>query len=331
MVLRADYILPLRWADDAHLAELTAYLAQLSRWINVIVVDGSKPSLFSAHGAALPREVHHLRPLPRPGNNGKVAAVMTGVYSSRQELLILADDDVRYTLAALQKLLSRLEHADVVRPQNYFLTLPWHAHVDTARSLINRAFGADYPGTFGVRRSALMRTGGYDGDVLFENLEMLRTIKAAGGKEVIASDLYVGRTVPAVAHFWGQRTRQAYDSLAQPGRLGVELCLLPLFAGTIYGTAMKKHWWPLAAFMAVAMGIAEVGRRMDHGSEIYSATAAAWAPVWVLERAVTAWIAVVLRARGGISYAGGRLCRAANSMSTLQARHRVPDVRTRGI
>ncbi|MEJ7742178.1 MAG: hypothetical protein WKF73_06280 [Nocardioidaceae bacterium] len=52
---------------------------------------------------------------------------------------------------------------EFVRPQNFFAPLPWHARWDSARSLLNRAFGDDYPGTFGVQRSALEKTGGYCG------------------------------------------------------------------------------------------------------------------------------------------------------------------------
>ena len=36
-----DYVLPLRWSDDAGLEELTGYLRRLARHAHVIVVDGS--------------------------------------------------------------------------------------------------------------------------------------------------------------------------------------------------------------------------------------------------------------------------------------------------
>ena len=48
----AEYILPLKWADDDGLPELTAYLRRLSGWIDVTVVDGSDADLFAAHAAA---------------------------------------------------------------------------------------------------------------------------------------------------------------------------------------------------------------------------------------------------------------------------------------
>jgi hypothetical protein len=48
------------------------------------------------------------------------------------------------------------------------------------RTLLNRASGGDWPGTLGVRRSALQRTGGYDGSAMFENLELVRGEAHAG-------------------------------------------------------------------------------------------------------------------------------------------------------
>jgi len=114
--------------------------------------------------------------------------------------LVIADDDVRYTRQALAAVVHHLGSADVVRPQNYFVPLPWHARWDTARTLLNRAWSADHPGTLGVRRDALLATGGYAG-VLLENLELIRTIKAAGGRERILPDLFVARRPPTARHF----------------------------------------------------------------------------------------------------------------------------------
>ena len=96
--------------------------------------------------------------------------------------MVIADDDVRYDEVALERTVAALDEVELVRPQNYFAPLTWHARWDTARTLLNRvAGGVDFPGTLAVRRSALRGTDGYDGDVLFENLELIRTIEAAGG------------------------------------------------------------------------------------------------------------------------------------------------------
>src|SRR5204862_2776403 len=129
----------------------------------------------------------------------------------------------------------------------------------------NRATGGDWPGTFGLRRAVLWRCGGYDGNVLFENLELVRTICAGGGREARALDLYVRRLPPPTRHFWSQRVRQAYDEFARPWRLAVWLSLLPTVVWA------SKRWGGLVppAALAVSMGVAEAGRRRAGGARLF--------------------------------------------------------------
>ena len=309
----AGYILPLKWSDDSALESLCEYLDELSQWIPVLVVDGSADPLFARHRDAFPSAVRHCRPMPLGLKNGKVEGVLTGVEHGTFEFLVIADDDVRYTRAALERTVGLLAGADVVRPQNYFQPpLPWHARWDTARTLLNRAFGSDYPGTLAVRRSALQAAGGYSGNVLFENLELLRTIRAAGGCEIRADDLFVARSCCSVRHFRRQRVRQAYDDFAQPVRLAVELALLPTVLLSLRRPAR------LAALGAASVLLAEAGRRQARGTRVFGPGAALWAPLWVLERAVGIWLAVAWRLRGGVPYAGTRIRVAGHSLRRLQ-------------
>ncbi|WP_458780116.1 glycosyltransferase family 2 protein [Arthrobacter sp. D3-16] len=321
----AEYILPLRWTDDSGLPDLAAYLGHLAEWIPVTVVDGSDPELFTRHAATFPPGVRHIRPASGEGGgsrgegNGKVAGVMTGVRAAKAELLVIADDDVRYTRESLTAVLNHLESADLVRPQNYFDPLPWHACWDTSRTLINRAWSADYPGTLAVRRNALLATGGYD-PVLFENLELIRTVKAAGGQEKILPDLFVARRPPQPRHFLKQRTRQAYDDFAQPRRLAAELSLLPVIA-TAACLPRKFRGRALLGLAAAPVIIAGIGRRRTNGPTVFPFRAVWCAPLWVLERAVCIWIALGFRLAGGVPYAGTRLRTAAHSEAELQRRH----------
>ncbi|CCQ44147.1 putative uncharacterized protein [Pseudarthrobacter siccitolerans] len=329
----AEYILPLRWTEeserDPELQDLAAYLGRLLEWIPVIVVDGSAPGLFERHRAAFPPGVHHIRPEPAGGGrggsgdsaagNGKVAGVMTGVYASTAELLVIADDDVRYTRESLAAVVHHLSSADIVRPQNYFDPLPWHAWWDTSRTLINRAWSADYPGTLAVRRSALMATGGYD-PVLFENLELIRTVKAAGGCEKIVPDLFVARRPPKFRHFLKQRTRQAYDDFTQPRRLAAELALFPVIACAARLPAGRRRT-ALLALAAAPVLIAETGRRRHSGTAVFPFPATLFAPLWILERAACIWLALGFRLAGGVPYAGTRLKIAAHSEAELRRRH----------
>src|SRR5665213_867679 len=135
------YVLPIRRTALGADEELLAYLASLARLLPVIVVDGSPAAVFASHAASWPRSIAHI-PVDedRRGDlNGKVAGVVTGLRRVRTAKAIVADDDVRYDLFTLRRVSALLDDADVVRPQNVFDPLPWHALLDTGRTLIARA------------------------------------------------------------------------------------------------------------------------------------------------------------------------------------------------
>ncbi len=328
--LDATYILPVRVdgkAPEEWLVGLSDYLSWLAARLEVVVVDGSPAEAFARHHARWAGDVQHVPPdAARLTLNGKVGGVLTGVRLARHERLVIADEDVRYDDQALRRLVDKLDEAEVVRPQNHFRPLPWHARWDTARILLNRITGGDWPGTLGVRRSVMEAAGGYDGAVLFENLELVRTVKAVGGREIVALDLYVSRRPPDARHFWSQRVRQAYDEFARPPRLAVWLSLLP---GVVL-LAARRSWLGLAAVMVAASFLAEVGRRRAGGRDVFPASSSLMAPLWLLERAVAAWLALGARLLlGGIPYRGGILSRAATPSRALERRHAAVRVEAR--
>lgn len=303
--------------------DLVAYLSGLVSHTETIVVDGSPADVFETHRLALAGAVaaglRHVPPAAALATEmGKVGGVLTGLHLASRERIVVADDDVRYDAGTLAAVAAALEHADVVRPQNYFAPLPWHACWDTGRMLLNRATGGDWPGTLGVRRSALLATGGYDGRSMFENLELVRTIVAAGGREATLSGVFVARRPSTVRHFWSQRVRQAYDELARPGRLVVQLALLPIAVML----AVTGRWRVIALAAAIAVAIAEAGRWRGGARRVFPPWTPLFAPVWLAERAVASWLAVGSRALlGGVPYRGRVLRHAATPMRALRARH----------
>ncbi|RBP65452.1 glycosyl transferase family 2 [Brevibacterium sanguinis] len=312
--LPVHYLLPLRWKDDKGIDDLADYLGSLVPHVDVILVDGSDAERRAEHRAALPAGITVLDCDRRACRNGKVAGVLAALPTLWRPLTIIADDDVRYDPADLHRVVELLDGADLVIPQNHFRPadhrrLPWHADWDTARTLINRALGSDFPGTLALRTEML--AGGYDGDVLFENLELIRTVRARGGTVRSARDLFVARRPPATTGFIDQRIRQAYDSWAQPARFLAELSVLPLAA------TLLRRPVPAVAATLLVIAVAEAGRRRASGTEVFSPTASLWAPLWVGERAICAWIALWLGLRGGVKYHGTRLRLAAHSQRRL--------------
>ena len=303
--------------------ELIAYLRTLSGLSETIVVDGSAPAIFAANDAALGEAAaaggRHVPPAPDLATEmGKVGGVLTGLRLASHETIVIADDDVRYDERTLSSVAAALGEADVVRPQNYFDPMPWHAAWDTGRALLNRMTGGDWPGTLGVRRSALVATGGYDGRAMFENLELVRTIVAAGGREITLFDVFVVRRPSTARHFWSQRVRQAYDELARPRRLAIQLAVLPI----VLSLAVAGRWTVIAAGAVIVVAIAEAGRRRGGGRRYFRAWTPLFAPLWLAERAVASWLAVGARlVLGGIPYRGRILRRAATSMRVLRTRH----------
>jgi hypothetical protein len=314
---RTAYVLPIRWEASRPVEELTRYLAFLaSHFDDVIVVDGSPRPVFADHHRRWGRDVVHIAPDPGfASGNGKVQGVRTGIARTTADSIVIGDDDVRYDGEAITRVLQALEVGDLAWPQNYFDPLPWHARWDTARTLLNRSLGCDFPGTVAVRRHTFLAIGGYDGDVLWENLELRRTVEAAGGKTVELPDVFVRRLPPTTGHFWSQRTRQAYDELARPGHLALELTVVP--AALL--AARRPRVLLLAASTTILL--AELGRRRSGGRSVFPATLSLFAPAWVLERGVCVWLAVGARVRrGGVRYQGTVLRRAATPTRELRAR-----------
>jgi hypothetical protein len=317
-----SYVLPIRIAehDTGTAPALTPYLRRLAALCeDVVVVDDSAPATREVNRRLWGDTARVAAPDPsRVCLNGKVGAVLTGIGLARHERVVIADDDVRYGPGSLARIVALLGEHDLVRPLNHFAPTPWHASWDTARTLLNRAtIGVDFPGTLGVRRSALLAAGGYDGDVLFENLELIRTIRASGGSVVSPPDLYVRRLAPDVRHFLGQRVRQAYDDFALPVRMAVWLAILP---GLLRATRSRGAAPGILAAAAV-MALAERGRRIAAGRRYFGPAATLLAPLWILERSCCAWLAVAERiGRGGIRYSNGRIRIAAHSERVLRRR-----------
>ena len=260
-----SYILPIRSSSPSTTAELRAYIAWIAARAELIVVDGSDSAIFAAHEREWGDGIRHVAPAPDLiSPMGKVGGVLTGLRLASHEAVIIADDDVRYDDTSLAQVVAALATADVVRPQNYFEPLPWHARWDSSRMLLNRVTGGDWPGTLGVRRSRLQATNGYDGSVMFENLELVRTVLASGGREAVLYDAYVLRRPSTARHFWSQRVRQAYDEIARPARFAIQLAVLP----AVLALAITGHWLAIAIAAVALIAAAEIGRRRERRDAI---------------------------------------------------------------
>jgi hypothetical protein len=149
---------------------------------------------------------------------------------------------------------------------------------------------------------------------MFENLELVRTVRAAGGREVLALDLHVARRPPTSAHFRRQQIRQAYDEFARLPRLVVSLAVLPLGVCAV----VSRQWRAVGCAALAVTTAAEVGRRRAGGRRVFPASSSLLACPWVVWRSACSWAALIAFTRGGVTYRGTRVRRAATSMRTLR-------------
>ena len=148
---------------------------------------------------------------------GKVGGVLTGVRHASHEVAVIADDDVRWTPEQLARTARRLDGAAVVRTAEPLRPGPGTRHVGHRP----RSSSPEPPEATGRARSSStrprsLRAGGYDGEALFENLELVRTLEATGGTELVALDLVVRRLPPTTRQFLSQRSGRPTTS--GPGR-----------------------------------------------------------------------------------------------------------------
>lgn len=123
-----SYVVPIRCdgecAGHPGLASNLRRLAEAG--VDVVIVDGSSGAAEDTHRAAL-RGLRQIVVGIDPGINGKVRAVDAGMTTARRELVVIADEDVRYDPHLLARLTERLEGADIVVPQNFFIgPAAWH-------------------------------------------------------------------------------------------------------------------------------------------------------------------------------------------------------------
>ncbi|HEX8282901.1 MAG TPA: glycosyltransferase family 2 protein [Pyrinomonadaceae bacterium] len=302
---RCTYLLPIRRvrANAAEAEEFARYFRGLAgAGCEVVVVDGSPSEVFDAHARAWEGVCRHVPVDSRYKYlNGKVNGVHTGVDLARCERVVLADDDIRYTADDIERACALLERHEMVRPQNYLAPLPWWARTESARMLINRGAlrAGDYPGTCAFRRSTFRRVGHYDGDVLFDNEEIVRHFALCGADVLCATDFFVLKRPPTFHKWLEQRPRQAYEDFVMRAKTALFASLVPL----ALALAVFMGGASLLAFVAfvslASVLVALRGLLRDRAFRFFPARLLLYAPLWVLERALSVHWAFYWRARYG--------------------------------
>jgi hypothetical protein len=295
----------------------------------VLVVDGSPRAVFAEHDAVWSPMCRHATVDRSFGYlNDKVNGIHTGVRLAAFDKVILADDDIRYGAEQIHRACDLLDEFEVVRPQNYLEPLPWWARMEAARMLINRATlrTGDYPGTCAFRRATMLRVGHYDGDVLFDNEEIIRHFARAGAKICYATDFFVLKRPTTLRKWREQRPRQAYEDFPLRAKTSLFLAIIPLavVARVLFGRRALAIY--ATTLLVGSAAVAAKGRARGRAAEVFPWWICLFAPLWVIERGFsTYWAVYWFLTRGGYPFgerlltrgvgrdwvAGGRIASAA--------------------
>ena len=189
--------------------------------------------------------------------------------------------------------------------------------------LINRGVlrTGDYPGTCGLRRSAMLRVGHYDGDVLFDNEELVRHFIVKGASVCHARDFFILKRAPTLSKWLEQRPRQAYEDFVMRAKTLGFMALLPLAALTLWLWGAGAAVIYVLAVAGVSMALAERGRR-GVARRYFPARVTCHAPLWVLERALSVYWALYWRLfHGGYPF-GERLLSKGTGNAWIAGRQR---------
>ena len=295
---RCTYLLPIRRASfsASEAAELADYFRTLeAAGCAVLIIDGSPPQVFQQHHEAWDSLSRHEKVDRSFGYlNDKVNGIHTGVNLATTQKIILADDDIRYAAAQIDRVCELLDDFEVVRPQNFLAPLPWWARMEAARMLINRASLriADYPGACAFRRDSMLRVGHYDGDVLFDNEEIIRHFARAGATISYATNLFVQKRPPRSRKWIEQRPRQAYEDFGMRAKTAL------FFSLPVVATAVGFVWgWKgfllyLLALCLLSTALAAAGRLRGTASQYFPWSVCFFAPLWIVERSFSTYWAL---------------------------------------
>jgi hypothetical protein len=175
--------------------------------------------------------------------------------------------------------------------------------------LINRGVlrTGDYPGTCAFRRSTFQRVGHYDGDVLFDNEEIVRHFVLQGADVCYALDLFILKRPPTFRKWIEQRPRQAYEDFVMRAKTALFMSLLPVTValGILTGWRAAFGFIFLVSLSAMLLALRGLWRNQAH--RFFPAYVILYAPLWVLERVVSTYWAIYWRVvHGGYPF-GDRL------------------------
>jgi hypothetical protein len=295
--LRCSYVIgidggPMAFQDLRSLGERCTLLT--GEGCEVVVVDASAPAAFDDHRRVLRWVARHLPPAAAHLTvNGSLHLLEAAADFAQTNKVVVATPEAHYRSEDLQRVCDLLEEHEVVVPSEYLDPLPWWARIDAGRMLLQRAVvvSPDAAGTFGFRRDSLatIRRHGRPSDAG----DILHALATQGMELHDAADVFIRRTPPALGDWWRRRPHESSSRLS-PAGAALFLTLIPLLvlAGLLGGAGLMAGFSGALAFSTFALA---VRGRLGAAARYFPVTTCLFAPIWLLERSLTAYRAVGLR------------------------------------
>jgi hypothetical protein len=253
--------------------DLARYLSTVSLDCEVVILDPSPRFPFESNARTLRWVGRHLH---FPG--GAADIVRSAAAVAACDKVIVAADDVRYTPEAIERTCALLDSHEAVEPQDYLDPLPWWSGLDAGRMLIHRGIEPqpDHDVTFAFRRNA--------SPVAVSNAHA-------------AADVFVRREPRAFSEWLAQRPQLARNDFALPVKTAFFLSLMPLLVlfAVAGGFRLASGYAGVIAFTAVALAL----RGRSGAATFFPLRACLFAPLWVFERSVSVYWALLQKLSGG--------------------------------
>jgi hypothetical protein len=285
-------------AANGDLRDLASYLSTLGvAQCDVVILDASPRLQFDLNARTLRWVGRHIAVRPEYRTpQGAVDVIRAAVAYASCEKVIVATDDVRYTPEAVGKLCSLLDVHEVVEPQDYLDPLPWWGNLEAGRMLVHRGIEPqpDHGATFGFRRAALRALRGLANSLAFE--DPVRRLGASGAEVHAATDVFVRREPGPFGEWLERRPRLAGEDFALPVKSAFFFSLLPLLAALaiLGGLQLAAGYAGVIAFASVGLAL----RGRAGAASFFPLHACLFAPLWVFERSISVYWALLRKLRG---------------------------------
>lgn len=286
---RCTYVVALSPAAcGLDLRPFAEYLSTLSvAGCEVIVLDSSEAA--DEHCRVLRWVARHIA-VQEP-----IDVVRTASQVASCDKIIVAGENVRYNVADLTELCAMLDAHEVVEAQDYLEPMPWWGGIDAGRMLVHRGIDPhpDRGATFAFRRTILRGLRGFDST---GSTDPVRVLALHGAEVVSAPELFVRRCPPRLGEWLRERPREAGLDFDVPAKSAFFLALIPMaILLTLMGGGRLAIGY--ASAVAFASVVLAVRGRLGAGA-FFPLRACLFAPLWVLERSVSVYWALLQRMRG---------------------------------